>query len=220
MLYVNKELEQYINSPTEYDTDGNLVCNGHTIMYQYELPLMRYIADTIVHRGGSVLNIGYGLGFFDKRVEEIGVRTHTIMECHPNVVASIDIPTATIYVGPWQEHIGTLIENGQKYDCIFFDTFTFSNPGLYDEQYKFLNYCTSLLNNRGKVSLFTWPLHGQNITPKLEESLVDLKLTKEIFRVDERDYDYEHLYWEKEDEKEYGNEQNGYDVEKGIKEDR
>ena len=80
---MNKNLEKYINSPIDYDKDGNLVCNGHEIMYQYELPLMKYIADTIVHRGGSVLNVGYGLGFFDKRVQEIGVRNHVIMECHP-----------------------------------------------------------------------------------------------------------------------------------------
>ena len=196
---MNKNLEKYINSPIDYDKDGNLVCNGHEIMYQYELPLMKYIADTIVHRGGSVLNVGYGLGFFDKRVQEIGVRNHVIMECHPEVVASIDIPEATIYVGPWQENIDTLINNDAKFDCIFFDTFTFSDDDLYEEQYKFLDYCKQLLNNRGKVSLFTWPLHGKNITPRLEESLVDLKLTKEIFRVDERDYDYEHLYWERVD---------------------
>jgi len=193
---MNKDLELYINSPIGYDEFGNLVCNGRVIMYQYELPLMNYIADTIVRFGCSVLNIGYGLGFFDKRVQEIGVSTHVIMECHPEVIANIDIPGAIIYAGPWQEHINELINSGIKFDCIFFDTFTFTHDGLDDEQYKFLNYCKQLLNSKGKVSLFTWPQHGRNITPKLEKSLKDLKLTKEIFRVDERDYDYEHLYWE------------------------
>ena len=194
---MNKELDHYIKSSIEYDEEGNLVCNNHKIMYQYELPLMRHIANTIVDTNSSVLNIGYGLGFFDKRVQEIGVKNHVIMECHPDVIATIDIPNATIYSGFWQDHINTLIDSKIKFDAIFFDTFTFTPEGIHDEQYKFLDYCKQLLNDKGKVSFFTWPLDGTNITPKLEESLVDLKLTKEIFRVDERDYDYEHLYWEK-----------------------
>ena len=105
---MRKNLKDYINTPLTFE-NGSIWYDGVPIMNGFEKPLIEFIADSIVHRGGSVLNIGYGSGFFDKRVQEIGVRVHTIMECHPNVIANIDAPFATIYVGPWQEHIDTLI---------------------------------------------------------------------------------------------------------------
>ena len=210
---MRKQLQDYINTPVTFENDG-VWYDGVPIMNGFEKPLIDFIADSIVHRGGSVLNIGYGSGFFDKRVQEIGVRVHTIMECHPNVVANIDAPFATIYVGPWQEHIETLIENGQKYDCVFFDTYDFDGNSMEYEWFKFMEYAESLLNPKGKVSMFTWL--GKDCTKEFKEGLKNLKLYEEEYEIN--DYKYKHLYWEKSDEKEYGNEQNGYDVEKGLKE--
>tara|TARA_B100001113_G_scaffold333714_1_gene311791 strand:+ start:42 stop:677 length:636 start_codon:yes stop_codon:yes gene_type:complete len=203
MLHVRKELADYINTPLTYNENGDLMYHNMSIMNEFERPLIQHIAKTIVHRGGSVLNIGYGLGIFDKKVEEIGVRIHTIMECHPNVVASIDIPTATIYVGPWQEHIDALIENGQKYDCVFFDTYMFNKNCLDDEWFLFMKYADKLLNKYGKISMFNWFKDGVEVTQELKDGMKHLKLHEETYEIN--GHKYKHLYWEKEDEQNRSN---------------
>ena len=192
---MRQELKDYINTNLTFNSDGDLIYNNMNIMNKFEEPLINHIAESIISKGDSVLNIGYGLGFFDKKAEKIGISSHTIIECHPNIVNNIDIPNAKVYEGVWQDYIDTFLQCKITFDCIFFDTYIFNKKCLDDEWFSFLKYADKLLNKNGKLSVFNWFKDGIEITEKLKETMKHLKLYEEVYKI--KGYDYKHLFWEK-----------------------
>ena len=135
------------------------------------------------------------MGFFDKKAEKIGISSHTIIECHPNIVNNIDIPNAKVYEGVWQDYIDTFLQSKIKFDCIFFDTYIFNKKCLDEEWFLFLKYADKLLNKNGKLSVFNWFKDGIEVTEKLKETMKHLKLYEEVYKI--KGYDYKHLFWKK-----------------------
>ena len=92
---MRQTLKDYIESKVQvrYQEDGgeevglfsDIYNEDRMIMGYNEKYLMKIIVDTIVKPYGSLLNIGYGLGYFDKW-SKLGVNSHHIIECHPDVI--------------------------------------------------------------------------------------------------------------------------------------
>jgi guanidinoacetate N-methyltransferase len=96
------------------------------IMEDWQLPLMDAMAAIAARAGGDVLEIGFGRGVSAGRIQRLGVRSHTIVECNPHVLARFDrwresFPGRDIRVVPglWQEVVDTLGE----FDAVFFHTY-------------------------------------------------------------------------------------------------
>ena len=145
---MREHLNSYINSELKINEQNNLVYNESVYIMNYsEKSTTEEIANLIVKPNGSVLNVGYGLGFFDKEVQRIGVSSHTIIECHPTVLKEAkkwrkNYPDSDIRIveGTWQEQF----ENLGVFDQIFFD-----DHGLLidDDKYdgKYEKYMTSIM---------------------------------------------------------------------------
>jgi guanidinoacetate N-methyltransferase len=96
------------------------------IMEEWQLPLMQAMAAVAARSGGDVLEIGFGRGISAGLIQQHGVRSHTIIECNPSVLARLDrwretLPDRDIRPVPglWQDVIGSL---GQ-FDSVFFHTY-------------------------------------------------------------------------------------------------
>ena len=113
-----------------------------TIMHEWETDLMRRHAEFVCQRGGDILEIGFGMGISADFIQEQGVKSHTIIELHPQIAEKArewaeDKPNVTIIEGDWIKILPTLLEGTvrtthKKFDGMFFDTFGFwSEPSLF-----------------------------------------------------------------------------------------
>ena len=57
------------------------------IMEDWQIPLMRVLAETVTAGHGALLEIGFGRGVAADFVQQFGVRSHTIIECNDAIVA-------------------------------------------------------------------------------------------------------------------------------------
>ncbi|MFN3565052.1 MAG: hypothetical protein ACK4V1_03580 [Burkholderiaceae bacterium] len=100
---------------------------GHQqVMQCWERPYMAAMAEVIGGTGGDVLEVGFGMGILATLIQERGVRSHTIIECHPDVLTSCTQWSAQyagrairIVAGRWQDVIGSL----GSFDAIAFDAY-------------------------------------------------------------------------------------------------
>jgi guanidinoacetate N-methyltransferase len=97
------------------------------IMEDWQLPLMDAMAAIAARSHGDVLEIGFGRGVSAEAIQRLSVRSHTIVECNPHVIARFDRWRATlpserdirIVPGLWQDVIDSLGE----FDAVFFHTY-------------------------------------------------------------------------------------------------
>ena len=60
------------------------------VMMQWEEPLMEAHAQLLCQSKGDVLNIGFGMGYIDTAIQKYPVKSHTIIEAHPQVYKKND----------------------------------------------------------------------------------------------------------------------------------
>jgi len=120
----------YLSTDVRYDNDVLLDRDGDAVMMEWERPLMDAHASIIAGRGGqTVMNVGFGMGIIDSILQEKhSPKLHVIIEAHPGVLAKMDEenwdrPGVRIVRGKWQDEIPKLVEEGIKFDGIFFDTY-------------------------------------------------------------------------------------------------
>jgi len=96
------------------------------IMEDWQLPLMEAMAAIAARAGGDVLEVGFGRGISAALIQRLGVRSHTIIECNPHVIARFErwrstLPDRDIRMVPglWQGVIQAL----GAFDAVFFHTY-------------------------------------------------------------------------------------------------
>jgi hypothetical protein len=96
--------------------------NGFAVMMGWERPIMQKVAEILCEDKGDVLNIGFGMGIVDTYIQELKPKSHTIIECHPDVINKMieeGWPSkSTCIFSTWQEQTGKL----GLYDSIYMDT--------------------------------------------------------------------------------------------------
>lgn len=96
------------------------------IMEDWQQPLMQAMAAIATRTGGDVLEIGFGRGVSASMIQQLGVRSHTIIECNPHVIERFErwrqtLPHRDLRIVPglWQDVIDSLGE----FDAVFFHTY-------------------------------------------------------------------------------------------------
>ncbi|KAJ0167829.1 Protein arginine N-methyltransferase 2 [Colletotrichum tanaceti] len=134
--------EEYLRSNLTY-SDGKLVDDGgNGVMMAWETDIMRKSVDVLLPgltAGKRILNVGFGMGIIDTMFYETQPLRHHVIEAHPEVLEHIDKPDSKfgaaweasgpeegafkIHRGRWQDVVPKLLEAGEVYDAIYFDTF-------------------------------------------------------------------------------------------------
>ena len=97
---------------------------GNDVMMDWEHPMMKRHAELVCHAGEDVLEVGFGMGISASYIQALKPRTHTIVECHPQVLPRLrawakDKPSVRILEGEWFDRRADL----GTYDGIFYDTY-------------------------------------------------------------------------------------------------
>lgn len=103
------------------------------IMEDWQIPLMRAMAEVVTQSHGDVLEVGFGRGVSAGFIQDRGVRSHTVIECNDNIVGRFrDWASAypgqdlRIEHGLWQDVLPRL----GLYDGIFFHTYPLNEEDL------------------------------------------------------------------------------------------
>jgi len=147
----------YLGRAVRYEGDKLLDSAEDAVMMEWERPLMGVHADALCPDDGGphdVLNVGFGMGIVDGYLQAKGVRSHTILEAHPQVLEEMDRggwpgkPGVRVLRGRWQETI-TQVPDGSL-SAVFFDTY-----GEYDSDMReFHAHLPRILRPGGRYSFF------------------------------------------------------------------
>lgn len=116
---------QWSDSTATY-VDGQLLIEDQQVMQDWEIPLMRTMAEVVAAGHGDVLEIGFGIGLSATFIEECGVRSHTLVELNQDVARVARDWAATragadivVLDGHWQDQGSRL----GLFDGVFWDAF-------------------------------------------------------------------------------------------------
>jgi type IV protein arginine methyltransferase len=165
----------YLRSKVTY-SEGKLVDDAQNgVMMAWETEIMRKSVDALLppdqsekRDGKRILNIGFGMGIIDGMFQETAPSRHHIIEAHPEVLKHIETSpdckfgkeweasgpeegAYKVHAGRWQDVVPALMEKGELYDAIYFDTFgeDYSQLRLF-----FTEYVSALLDEGGVFSFF------------------------------------------------------------------
>jgi hypothetical protein len=122
------------------------------VMHRAEESLMHKLADIATQNGGSILEVGFGMGLSADRIQSNpNILSHTIIEVHPEIYKKAidwakDKKNVTILLGDWFDVIPKL-EN-IKYDGVLHDTC--ADPNIN----KFIDIVKPFCNNKCIVAFF------------------------------------------------------------------
>jgi protein arginine N-methyltransferase 2 len=162
----------YLNSELSYDSSKLLDSDANGVMMSWETPIMELTSQLLAPSPGlRILNIGFGMGIIDRCFTATQPSSHHIIEAHPDVISALkrtdaDAPFPdfgadwlakdgggknVIHEGKWQDIVPKLLERGEVFDAIYFDTFAESYTQL---KLFFSEYVISLLSEEGRFSFF------------------------------------------------------------------
>ncbi|MFN0165018.1 MAG: amino acid adenylation domain-containing protein [Bryobacteraceae bacterium] len=118
----------WAHSEARYD-GSQLIVQGQQVMQDWERPLMKAMAEIVTQAHGDVLEVGFGMGISASYIQEMGVKSHTIVECNDGVMEAFEkwrgqYPDRDIRLvkGKWQD----IVDQLPLFDGIFFDTYPLS----------------------------------------------------------------------------------------------
>ncbi|KAI1128927.1 arginine N-methyltransferase 2 [Nemania abortiva] len=184
----------YLRSNVTY-SDGKLVDDAQNgVMMAWETSIMRSSVDALIPglaAGKRVLNIGFGMGIIDTMFRETQPSRHHIIEAHPEVLKHIESsPDCTfgktweasgpaegafkIHAGKWQEVVPKLLEQGELYDAIYFDTFgeDYSQLRMF-----FTEYVPAMLDEGGVFGFFNGLGADRKVCYDVYTKVVEMHLT-------------------------------------------
>lgn len=203
--------EDYLASTLHVTNDNLLDADNNGVMMTWETDIMRRTVDLFLStqppqtdRGLKILNIGFGLGIIDTMFRELSPRPlkHHIIEAHPDVLATVAAPTHPfgqswtasspspggyeILPGKWQVVVPQLLEQGEKYDVIYFDTFgeDYSQLKLF-----FQEYVPELLEEGGRFGFFNGLGADRRVCYDVYTRVVEMDLSEVGMSVEWEDVD-------------------------------
>jgi protein arginine N-methyltransferase 2 len=162
--------EDYLASTLTFTSSALLDADANGVMMAWETDIMRRTVDLLLPNlspGARVLNIGFGMGIVDRMFRDTKPLTHHIIEAHPAVLAKVAEPDSDfgtaweesapdsgsykIHAGKWQDVLPLLLQAGEVYDAIYFDTFGEDYAQL---KLFFTEFVPGLLDAEGKFGFF------------------------------------------------------------------
>ncbi len=149
---INKAMTEFTHNLVELDRLSRLFVPGteqqleipdrtqapladQEIMEDWQIPLMRAMAEIVSSPGGHILEVGFGRGVSATFIQEHGVAAHTIIECNDSVVERYHkwaqgYPGSNIELihAKWQDALDQL----GTYDGILFHTYPLDESEFID----------------------------------------------------------------------------------------
>ncbi|KAF8544597.1 S-adenosyl-L-methionine-dependent methyltransferase [Trichophaea hybrida] len=153
--------DRYLSAPLTYDAEKLVDEDANGVMMAWETGIMQRSVEELLPpaaKGMRVLNVGFGMGIVDAAFQaRLDGGKHVIVEAHPDVLAKMEKdgwmqkPGVAVLQGRWQEALAPLLETGEVFDAIYFDTFAEEYSSL---KTFFSEFVIALLAEGGRFSFF------------------------------------------------------------------
>ncbi|KAJ5087868.1 Protein arginine N-methyltransferase 2 [Penicillium angulare] len=181
----------YLDSSLNITTDRILDADQNGVMMSWESSIMKKSAQNLLPRPGlKVLNVGHGMGIVDGFFQEQSPAAHHIIEAHPDVVVEMkkrgwdSKPGVVIHEGRWQDVLPGLIESGETFDAIYYDTFAESYGDFRDF---FSEQVIGLLEQEGKWGFFNGMGADRQISYDVYQKVAEMDIFEAGFDVEWED---------------------------------
>jgi hypothetical protein len=151
-----------------------LVIEGFEVMRGFERPYMRELAYSATKRGGRILNVGFGLGYVDRYIEEVradrGVTEHHIVELNADVFLlaeewrnqSPHKESVFLHRGDWNDLLPQFQKQGLTFQGIVYDGFPLESSELHRDAVPFLIQTLKRRLVEPRTGLITFYLDSQD----------------------------------------------------------
>jgi len=150
-------MANYLNEKLKYTQLSLIDEQSNPIMMDWENNIMQESAKVICRNGGDILNIGFGMGIIDNYIQKENFKTHTIIECHSDVIQKMKkdewfnkINTKVIN-DKWQNSI----KNIGTFDGVYYNTWK-------DDYLSFIGEVHKIVNTGGIFSFFNTQYYNPN----------------------------------------------------------
>ncbi|KYK57704.1 hypothetical protein DCS_04717 [Drechmeria coniospora] len=162
--------EEYLQSSLTFESGKLLDSDMNGVMMAWETDIMRRSVASLIpdaQPGKRILNIGFGMGIIDGMFADLKPSRHHIIEAHPAVLdlftkqeskfgpnweqSAPEQGAYKVHAGRWQDVVPKLLEAGELYDAIYFDTFGEDYAQLRNF---FTEHVPGLLDQEGRFSFF------------------------------------------------------------------
>jgi hypothetical protein len=166
---------EYLNEKLTYTEYSLIDSQQNPIMMDWETDIMSESAKVICSNGGDILNIGFGMGIIDNFIQNYNINSHTIIECHKDVISKMsedgwfEKNNINIIHDLWQNKINEI----GKFDGVYYDTWK-DNEEIFEKVHL-------IVKSGGLFSFFNTQFFNPN-TKSLPKRYYDI--LKEYFYID------------------------------------
>lgn len=171
-------------------TKHKLKILGEPVMEDWETPYMKELSDIACKNGGTILELGYGMGISANFIENNKIKKHIIIEANHDVAemarefAKESKHEVVVLEGLWEDVINKVKNN--SVDGILFDTYPLSDKELYQNHFFFFPYAYKKLKKNGMFTYYSDEIKDFGVIhlKKIKEAGFNLKqVNKKIVSV-------------------------------------
>lgn len=140
-------------------TDDELVIQGHPVMERWEDEYMKELAVIATSNGGTVLEVGFGMGISAGYIQSQKIDAHIIIEANEAVFATLtdfaknsNQPVKPL-LGFWQDVTKSLPD--QSITGILFDTYPLTEEEIHQNHFTFFEEAYRLLRPGGILTYYS-----------------------------------------------------------------
>ena len=140
-------------------TQSDLKIFGHAVMEDWESPYMKVLADICAKNGGTVLELGFGMGISARFIQQNSVKRHIIIEANQQVAdkarefAKTANSEVDVLEGFWEDVIEEVSDD--SLDGILFDTYPLEESEMYQNHFKFFPFAYKKLKQGGVFTYYS-----------------------------------------------------------------
>ena len=169
-IYRKETKDAWVKTPPVFKKK-ELLINSYQVMQRWEDNYMKSLAAIVTSKGGTILEVGFGLGISAGYIQKSKkITSHTVIECHPAVFANAEkmfkkhIARGRIKLlkGFWEQVSPKL--PSKSFDGILFDSCPLDSGVEFFQFFPFFEEAYRLLKDDGIFTYFSD--EARDISPK------------------------------------------------------
>jgi guanidinoacetate N-methyltransferase len=154
----NEVSKKWQSAAADFTEDKLTIC-GHPVMERWEDNYMRMLAEIATRNGGTILEVGFGLGISAFYIQNQKIKKHIIIEANRDVYEkacefsrkmSSEIE---LILGFWEDTIFRLSD--ESIDGILFDTYPLEIEEVHCNHFNFFDEAYRLLKPNGVLTYYS-----------------------------------------------------------------
>lgn len=140
-------------------TDNSLTIQGHPVMERWEEGYMSELAGIAATNGGTVLEVGFGMGISANKIQQYNIEKHIIIEPNNKVLEKAKLFTESartnveLLHGFWEDVVKNIDDNSVS--GILFDTYPLNSSEVHKNHYSFFPEAYRILKKNGILTYYS-----------------------------------------------------------------